>query len=126
MQGSVINTRPRRHIPILLYIQLALYVPETCLSILGIYWAFYDSKGCDDGLTIPVKITVVLQWGIFLTVLAVAIVFFDPLGSSHITGGAHDIALQEKTTKVILIIFLVYGDPYHEFPRLSHSNAFHL
>ncbi|XP_031568026.1 sn1-specific diacylglycerol lipase beta-like isoform X2 [Actinia tenebrosa] len=101
MRGSVINTRPRRHIPILLYIQIALYVPETCLSALGIYWAFYESKGCEDGLTIPVKITVVLQWCLFLTVLVVVVVFFDPLGSTQITDHGEDRrALQEKTTKI--------------------------
>ncbi|XP_032242701.1 diacylglycerol lipase-beta isoform X2 [Nematostella vectensis] len=83
MQGTIMNTRPRQRIPILLYIQLALYVPEIALSILGIYWAFHSSTGCELGVVVPVQITVVLQWLILLSVFAAAAMFFDPLGALH-------------------------------------------
>ena len=71
MQGTIINTRPRQYSPYLLYIQLLLYVPELCLSGLGTYWAFHESKGCEKALTIPVQITVVFQWCVLLSAMIV-------------------------------------------------------
>lgn len=81
MRGSVMNTRPRQRLPLLIYMQLFLYVPELGFSILGTYWAFSGSSKCEFEVALAVKITVILQWLVLLGVFVAALVLFDPLGS---------------------------------------------
>ena len=90
MRGSVMNTRPRRHLPRFIYMQLFLYIPELAFSILGTYWAFTDSAKCEVGVALTVKITVIFQWLILLGVFVAALILFDPLGSKSHTDGEED------------------------------------
>ena len=84
MQGTLTDSRPRRHMPKLLYIQLALYLPELLWTILGTYWAVkHFSLECEVGIIIAVCISVALEWSILLTVFIGALVLFDPLGKVH-------------------------------------------
>lgn len=80
MQGTLTDARPRRHMPIFLYIQLALYLPELLWTILGTYWAVNSSSTCELSLTIAVWISVALEWSILLAVFIGVLVLFDPLG----------------------------------------------
>ena len=45
-RGSIMNTRPRRHIHVPLYLKLALFLPELLWTVLGTYWAFDDQSNC--------------------------------------------------------------------------------
>ena len=81
MQGTLTDVRPRRHMPKLLYVQLALYLPELLWTILGTYWAVkHISLQCEVGLIIAVCVSVALEWSILLTVFIGTLVLFDPLG----------------------------------------------
>ena len=61
MQGTLTDARPRHHMPIFLYIQLGLYLPELLWTILGTYWAVNSSSNCELSLTIAVWISVALE-----------------------------------------------------------------
>ncbi|XP_072916246.1 diacylglycerol lipase-beta [Hemitrygon akajei] len=80
MQGTITNLRPRRHIPVLIYIRTALYLPELVWAILGVVLVNDETMGCPATLVNTISIAVIASW-IFLlfTVIAVLIVF-DPLG----------------------------------------------
>ena len=81
MQGTLIDSRPRRHMPKLLYLQLTLYLPELVWTVLGTYWAIaHFSFHCELGLVVAVCVSVALEWTILLTVLIVGLLLFDPLG----------------------------------------------
>ncbi|XP_020611313.1 sn1-specific diacylglycerol lipase beta-like [Orbicella faveolata] len=80
MQGTLSDARPRHHMPIFLYIQLALYLPELLWTILGTYWAVNSSSDCEVSLTIAVWVSVALEWSILLAVFIGVLVLFDPLG----------------------------------------------
>ncbi|XP_069762799.1 diacylglycerol lipase-beta [Narcine bancroftii] len=80
MQGTITNLRPRRHIPVLIYIRTALYVPELVWAILGAVLINDEKQGCPPTLINVILIAVVASWiFIFFTVIAVLVVF-DPLG----------------------------------------------
>ncbi|XP_051878477.1 diacylglycerol lipase-beta [Pristis pectinata] len=80
MQGTITNVRPRRYIPVLIYIRTALYLPELIWAILGVVLVNDETMGCPATLVNTISIAVIASW-IFLlfTVIAVLIVF-DPLG----------------------------------------------
>ncbi|KAK2571722.1 Diacylglycerol lipase-beta [Acropora cervicornis] len=67
MQGTLIDSRPRRHMPKLLYVQLALYIPELVWAILGTYWtAAHVSFMCQVSLIVAVAVSVALQWSMLM------------------------------------------------------------
>ena len=81
MQGTLMDSGPRRHMPKLLYVQLALYLPELLWTILGTYWAVkHFSLECEVSLIIAVCVSIALEWSIVLIVFIGALVLFDPLG----------------------------------------------
>ena len=83
MQGTILDTDARKHLPVLLYIQCALYLPEVCWTGLGTFWVSNKRHDCGIGLVIAVCVSVALQWTIMLLVFIAALVMFDPLGSHH-------------------------------------------
>lgn len=84
MQGTLIDSRPRRHMPKLLYIQLALYVPELVWAILGTYWtAAHVSLMCEVSLIIAVAVSVALQWSMLVIILIGTLILFDSMGKTH-------------------------------------------
>ena len=110
MQGTLMDSRPRRHMPIFLYIQLALYLPELLWTILGTYWIVKNSTwNCEVSLIIAVCVSVALEWSILLAVLIGVLVLFDPLGTVHKDqhGREFSATMQESTKEVSrLIAFL--------------------
>ncbi|XP_078347675.1 diacylglycerol lipase-beta-like isoform X2 [Oculina patagonica] len=102
MQGTLVDSRPRRHMPIFLYIQLALYLPELLWTILGTYWAVNNSADCELSLIIAVWISVALEWSILLAVFIGVLVLFDPLGSVHKDpfGREFSATMQESTKEL--------------------------
>lgn len=112
MQGTLTDTRPRRHMPIFLYIQLVLYLPELLWTILGTYWAVNSSSNCELSLIIAVWISVALEWSILLAVFIGVLVLFDPLGSVHKDpfGREFSSTMQESTKEVCFALFTLF---YH-------------
>ena len=85
MKGTVMHSRPRRHMSKLLYIQLALYIPELLWAILGTYWTVaHFSLQCKVTLIIAVCVSVALQWTMLLIVFIGTFVLFDPFGKQQI------------------------------------------
>ncbi|CAG0915281.1 unnamed protein product [Notodromas monacha] len=63
-RGTIIDDRPRRNLPVFLYVRLFLCVPELAWVILGTYWCFSDAVQCNNE---PVTVSVVseLMSGLF-------------------------------------------------------------
>ena len=102
IQGTVMNSRPRKLMPVLLYIQLGLYLPELLWTILGTYWAVKNGSSCQPSLVIAVCVSVTLEWLILLVVFIGVLVLFDPLGTIHKDpfGREFSPVMQESTKEV--------------------------
>lgn len=85
MQGTITNTRPRRQLSKLIYMKLAISFPELVWNILGTYWAFGKSSGCELHVVAAVKGAVLSGWVIAVIVIIGIIVVFDPLGGKRDT-----------------------------------------
>ena len=80
MQGTITNLHPRRRMNKLIYVKLAISLPELVWNILGTYWAFGMSSGCELHVVWTVKGAVLSGWVIAFIVIIGIIVVFDPLG----------------------------------------------
>lgn len=83
-QGSIMNTRARRHVPAVLVFKVLLIIPEVCWNVMGTIWAFStDLVQCspESFTKAVVEVMVLFDWVLFaLTVFGLAVVF-DPIGS---------------------------------------------
>ncbi|XP_070579406.1 diacylglycerol lipase-beta-like isoform X2 [Ptychodera flava] len=84
MQGTVINTYPRRHLPIFLYIRLALFIPEIIWVVVGTRWVFHRGNDCDPSVVATVQGAVISSWIILIFVIIGIALVFDPLGKLHV------------------------------------------
>ncbi|XP_077979551.1 diacylglycerol lipase-beta-like [Glandiceps talaboti] len=85
MQGTILNTYPRRHLPVLLYIRLLFFIGEFLWSILGTRWVFHKVNQCDADVVRTVEGAVISSWIILLSVLIGIALVFDPLGKLTVT-----------------------------------------
>ncbi|XP_052783636.1 diacylglycerol lipase-beta-like isoform X1 [Mya arenaria] len=83
MQGTITNQWPRRKITIPLYIKVAICLPELAWNIMGTYWSFGISSGCEVPVVLTVKAVVLTGWVIGIIVLVGLGIVFDPLGAIH-------------------------------------------
>ncbi|KAL4240297.1 hypothetical protein ACF0H5_001090 [Mactra antiquata] len=90
MRGTITNSWPRRSIPKLVYIKCAICLPELAWNVMGSYWAFGLSSGCESHVIWTVKGVVLSGWIIGLVVLAGIGIVFDPLGALHNTDSGND------------------------------------
>ncbi|XP_051017042.1 diacylglycerol lipase-beta [Acomys russatus] len=79
MRGTICNPGPRKSMPKLLYIRLALFVPEMVWASLGAAWV---AKGiqCDKTVVIGIMATVIVSWIVIAATMVTILVVFDPLG----------------------------------------------
>ncbi|XP_060599676.1 diacylglycerol lipase-beta-like isoform X2 [Ruditapes philippinarum] len=91
MQGTITNCSPRRKISKLIYTKFAITLPELAWNIMGTYWAFGVSSGCEKHIVLTVKGVVIFGWVMGIVVLIGIGVVFDPLGALHqkSDGGQH-------------------------------------
>ena len=82
-QGTLTMDLPRRKIPKLIYIKFAITLPELAWNIIGAYWAFGMSSGCEEHIVMTVKGVVISGWVIGLIVVIGIAIIFDPLGALH-------------------------------------------
>ena len=80
MQGTITNVWPRRKLSKLIYVKLAISLVELVWNILGTYWAFGKSSGCELHVVLTVKGAVLSGWVLAFIVMIGIIVVFDPLG----------------------------------------------
>lgn len=90
MSGTITNFWPRRRMSKLIYIKLAISLPELAWNIMGTYWAFGKSSGCEAHVVMIVKGAVITGWVIGLIVVIGIAVVFDPLGALHPIQGQQD------------------------------------
>lgn len=80
MQGTIANPGPRKCMPKLLYVRLALYVPELVWAVLGAIWVSDNSVRCDLALVHVVLLTVIASWLIIVFTTIAILIVFDPMG----------------------------------------------
>ncbi|XP_029633250.1 diacylglycerol lipase-beta [Octopus sinensis] len=83
MKGSITNTFPRRKLPYFLYLKVLLGMPELIWNVLGTFWAFGKSTGCDYMLVLTVKGAVICGWCICIVISFGIVLLFDPIGYGH-------------------------------------------
>ncbi|NP_659164.2 diacylglycerol lipase-beta [Mus musculus] len=79
MRGTICNPGPRKSMSKLLYIRLALFLPEMVWASLGAAWV---AKGiqCDRTVVIGIIATVIVSWIVIAATMVTIIFVFDPLG----------------------------------------------
>ncbi|XP_032250025.1 sn1-specific diacylglycerol lipase beta isoform X4 [Phoca vitulina] len=79
MKGTICNPGPRKSMSKLLYLRLALFLPEMVWASLGSAW-IADDVQCDRTVVNGVIATVIISWIIIVSTVVTIIIVFDPLG----------------------------------------------
>lgn len=82
MKGTICNPGPRKSMSKLLYIRLALFLPEMVWASLGAAWVA-DGVQCDRTVVSGIIATVVVSWIIIAATVVTIIIVFDPLGGKQ-------------------------------------------
>ncbi|XP_068100656.1 diacylglycerol lipase-beta [Hyperolius riggenbachi] len=80
MQGTISNPGPRKSMPKLVYIRLALYAPEFVWAVLGAIWVSNNGVQCDKAVVHVILVTVIASWIIILFTAIAVLIVFDPMG----------------------------------------------
>ncbi|XP_075421540.1 diacylglycerol lipase-beta isoform X3 [Ascaphus truei] len=80
MRGTISNPGPRKCMPKLVYVRLALYLPELAWAVLGAIWVSDNSVRCDAAVVHVILLTVIASWVIVLFTTIAIVIVFDPLG----------------------------------------------
>ncbi|XP_069839875.1 diacylglycerol lipase-beta isoform X2 [Dendropsophus ebraccatus] len=80
MQGTISNPGPRKCMPKLVYIRLALYLPEFAWAIMGAIWVSDNGVQCEKTVVHVILLTVIASWVIMLFTTIAVVIVFDPLG----------------------------------------------
>ncbi|XP_022092681.1 sn1-specific diacylglycerol lipase beta-like isoform X2 [Acanthaster planci] len=82
-QGSILNSTPRRHLPLFLYLRVFVFLVEIVFSIVGAIWTFREwefdkSRSCDRGVVHLVQAAVITSWLVFIAVIIAVLVLLNP------------------------------------------------
>lgn len=82
-QGSILNPGPRKFLPFVLYVRLAILLIEAIWSGVAAFWVFQEwsldgDKRCDITIIRLVKTSLSLFWGLFFIALVVVWLLFGP------------------------------------------------
>ncbi|KAM9101506.1 sn1-specific diacylglycerol lipase beta isoform X1 [Sarcophilus harrisii] len=80
MKGTICNPGPRKSMPKLIYIRLALFLPEMIWASLGVAWIADSGVHCDKTVVNAIIATVIVSWIIIASTVVTVIIVFDPLG----------------------------------------------
>ncbi|KAJ6659727.1 hypothetical protein lerEdw1_018442 [Lerista edwardsae] len=80
MQGTISNPGPRKSLPKLLYLRLALYLPELIWAIVGAIWISDSRANCERTMIDAIIGAVVASWVIIVFTVVAVFIVFDPLG----------------------------------------------
>lgn len=78
-RGTIANPEPRKKLPIMLYIQLCIFVIEFIWDIVGVLWAFDPSIDCHKSHQVLIFTQAVLVWN-FIISIAVGSYLFITIG----------------------------------------------
>ncbi|KAM3826526.1 diacylglycerol lipase-beta isoform 1-T1 [Vipera latastei] len=84
MQGTISNPGPRKSLPKLLYVRLALYVPELVWAVVGTVWIANNQANCERAMIDAILGTVIVSWVIIVFTVVAVFIFFDPLGRKSV------------------------------------------
>ncbi|KAM4697444.1 diacylglycerol lipase-beta [Rhinophrynus dorsalis] len=84
MRGTIANPGPRKCMPKLMYVRLALYPPEIVWAVLGAIWVSDNRLECDTAVVHVILVTVIASWVILLFTIAAIVIVFDPLGRKKV------------------------------------------
>ncbi|KAG8513677.1 Sn1-specific diacylglycerol lipase beta, partial [Galemys pyrenaicus] len=79
ISGTICSPGPRKSMSKLLYIRLALFLPEMVWATLGATWVA-DGGECDKTVVNGIIATVIISWIIIASTVVIIIIVFDPLG----------------------------------------------
>ncbi|XP_008822224.1 sn1-specific diacylglycerol lipase beta isoform X1 [Nannospalax galili] len=79
MKGTICNPGPRKSMSQLLYVRLALFLPEMIWASLGAAWVARGIQ-CDRTVVIGIITTVIVSWIVIGATVFSIIFVFDPLG----------------------------------------------
>ncbi|XP_046523388.1 LOW QUALITY PROTEIN: diacylglycerol lipase-beta [Equus quagga] len=79
MKGTICNPGPRKSMSKLLYIRLALFLPEMIWASLGAAW-IASGVQCDKTVVNGIIATVIVSWIIIASTVVTIFIVFDPLG----------------------------------------------
>ncbi|XP_006044397.4 diacylglycerol lipase-beta isoform X1 [Bubalus bubalis] len=85
MKGTICNPGPRKSMSKLLYVRLALFLPEMVWASLGAAW-IADGVQCDRTVGSGIIATVVVSWLIIVSTVLTILIVFDPLGGKAAPG----------------------------------------
>ncbi|XP_061456212.1 diacylglycerol lipase-beta isoform X1 [Rhineura floridana] len=80
MQGTISNPGPRKSLPKLLYLRLALYLPELVWAVVGAIWVSIRRLNCERTMINAMFGTVIASWVIIVFTIVAVVIVFDPLG----------------------------------------------
>ncbi|XP_062999198.1 diacylglycerol lipase-beta isoform X2 [Elgaria multicarinata webbii] len=80
MQGTISNPGPRKSLPKLLYLRLALYLPELVWAVVGAVWVSDHGVNCERTMISAIYGTVIASWIIIVFTVVAVVIVFDPLG----------------------------------------------
>ncbi|XP_077173149.1 diacylglycerol lipase-beta [Paroedura picta] len=83
MQGTISNPGPRKSLPKLLYLRLALFLPELIWAVVGAVWVSDRGLICDRTVISAIFGTVIASWVIIVFTLVAVVIVFDPLGGKR-------------------------------------------
>ncbi|XP_048223334.1 diacylglycerol lipase-beta isoform X1 [Perognathus longimembris pacificus] len=81
MKGTICNPGPRKSMSKLLYIRLALFLPEMVWASLGAAWVAQGIQ-CDRTVVNGIIATVIVSWLIIVATVVTIVIVFDPLGGN--------------------------------------------
>ncbi|KAM3722571.1 Diacylglycerol lipase-beta [Dirofilaria immitis] len=81
-RGSILEPHKRRYVTKIIYIRLPLFICEVVITSMSTIFAYRSLASCN--LIIVLRLTVVLQWALIVTVLIGVAVVFNPFGNNRI------------------------------------------
>ncbi|XP_069501724.1 diacylglycerol lipase-beta isoform X2 [Ambystoma mexicanum] len=103
MQGTILNPGQRKSIPKLVYIRLALFLPEIAWATLGAIWVSDNGVLCNQTLVHVILFTVIASWFIIIFTTIAIVVVFDPLGKKravYFAGNEHHDLQSSQSSQV--------------------------
>ncbi|XP_004705965.1 diacylglycerol lipase-beta [Echinops telfairi] len=133
MKGTICNPGPRKSMPKLLYIRLALFLPEVVWAAVGAIWVSQGVQ-CNRTVVNGIIATVVVSWIVIASTVVIIFIVFDPLGgkmgpgpgplhghdSSQLLSGLRTAATSVWETRVKLLCCCVGED---EHTRAAFSST---
>ena len=103
------NTRPRRHMPKLIYLRLFLVLLDIAINIMGLVIIIRVYQSCTLILRATLVITIALSWSAAISLFIILAFFID------LTGVVSPEKKWEMRIKLIFCCGRAYGKRYREF-----------